>query len=961
MLVAIFFRFYQLTMIPAEFEFDEWAESADALDMLANGPRIFSTLNHGREPLFTYLVAIGFWLVGPQDIVLRIIGATAGMLSIATTYLLVREMFCRSLPHQARWLATLTSLGMAVSFWLVIHTRMGRRHTLMPLFITLAFYFFWRGINTGRRFHFVLSGVLVGGSMYTYPSARFVPIALVIFLLADAVARWADGQPAHTLWRVHRQELLLMGLAAIIVFAPLGYYFLYLAPEQFFHRLSQISIFGGDPTLGANLDVTLWQTVTGSFAGLVWHGDENPLYNIPGRPMLDPVTFSLWLIGLIVALSHGRQRPYAFIIIWWLVLMSPAFLVSDSIPAFKRMYGSGPAVYIFPAIAFVAMAEFSLRRMSRQRPYLVRSLIIVVPLLIYFGVGFITIRDYFGRWGPDHPHYQDVLMYQEIGRKMRAEGRPDEVWLFPVDNRNIIRRYYRLDDFFSYPDLPPRAFIPIDESAMFDRLTAAMHGIKCAVLVQVGSGQEAQSDPKAIFPFLLEKYGTWKRTYIGPDRPYRLDYYCLDAPQVTFQPAEKWQPVDVSFGNFLKLTTAAFGDASGVQPPETPQAISGEMAWVTLRWQATAAVPADYKVSVRLVGLNGHIVSQVDKTLVTVRHRPTSFLSPGEELLDYYLLPLEPGTVPDDYVLDVLLYNVDTGELVPPTSSSAITPGSAIVATVPVGQSVTPARLTPDRPLKIPWGEELSLVGTSQLPASVQPGYRFNLALIWSTPATPPTNIYFSLELLAPDVTRNLLQNIPVGSEKYPTSLWRATETLQQWLSVQLPADVAPDDYTLRLTSPTFSTSASIGTLHIEAGRPHQFEPPSNVQHPADIMFGDRIKLVGSNIVPEADQLTLTLFWQSLDALSENYKVFVHILSPTGQIVIQQDQTPMAGQAPTTSWLPAEFITDEYIFTVPPDQLVPGQYRLEVGLYNELSGQRLPVAGTGNDFVILPESIQVGN
>jgi len=43
---------------------------------------------------------------------------------------------------------------------------------------------------------------------------------------------------------------------------------------------------------------------------------------------------------------------------------------------------------------------------------------------------------------------------------------------------------------------------------------------------------------------------------------------------------------------------------------------------------------------------------------------------------------------------------------------------------------------------------------------------------------------------------------------------------------------------------------------------------------------------------------------------------------------------------PTTGWLPGEFIRDRHALVV-PETAVPGPYRLRVGWYDTVTGQRL--------------------
>ena len=85
--------------------------------------------------------------------------------------------------------------------------------------------------------------------------------------------------------------------------------------------------------------------------------------------------------------------------------------------------------------------------------------------------------------------------------------------------------------------------------------------------------------------------------------------------------------------------------------------------------------------------------------------------------------------------------------------------------------------------------------------------------------------------------------------------------------------------------------------------------------------------------------------------MAVNYTVFVQALSADWTVVAQQDLPPLAGAAPTTTWLAGEVLTDPHHLALPAN-LAPGEYRLIAGMYDPNTGQRLPIA-TGGDFVEL--------
>ena len=70
--------------------------------------------------------------------------------------------------------------------------------------------------------------------------------------------------------------------------------------------------------------------------------------------------------------------------------------------------------------------------------------------------------------------------------------------------------------------------------------------------------------------------------------------------------------------------------------------------------------------------------------------------------------------------------------------------------------------------------------------------------------------------------------------------------------------------------------------------------------------------------------------------------MFTHLLGPDGKVWGQMDQLPLKGLFPTSKWGKGEIVDDEYTILVAPDA-PPGAYHLEVGMYNWMTGERLPV------------------
>ncbi len=114
-----------------------------------------------------------------------------------------------------------------------------------------------------------------------------------------------------------------------------------------------------------------------------------------------------------------------------------------------------------------------------------------------------------------------------------------------------------------------------------------------------------------------------------------------------------------------------------------------------------------------------------------------------------------------------------------------------------------------------------------------------------------------------------------------------------------------------------------------------------------------------SSRLRRAQDLVLILYWRALGKSPCDYTVFVHLVDSQGQIITGVDEMPRNGKERTSGWKTNQFTADAHVIRVPEDPL-PGQsLRLEVGLYNLETMERVPVvdrqgAQTADRIVIEP-------
>jgi len=114
-----------------------------------------------------------------------------------------------------------------------------------------------------------------------------------------------------------------------------------------------------------------------------------------------------------------------------------------------------------------------------------------------------------------------------------------------------------------------------------------------------------------------------------------------------------------------------------------------------------------------------------------------------------------------------------------------------------------------------------------------------------------------------------------------------------------------------------------------------------------DYQLGNAVALRGYRVEPDAAGTTLTLYWQALDFPRAESSVFVHALDAAGATVAQSDGPPAA--VPMWCWVPGEVVADERRLDA------ANAAAFAVGLYDPLTGQRLPVRPPQpDDRIVLP-------
>ena len=146
-IIAVVLRLWQLDSVPPSLDWDEASWGYNAYSLLRTGkdeygkflPVVTRSLNDYKPALYAYLDVPSIALFGLNDFAVRLPNAIFGILTVLTTYFLVKELFKR------RDLALLSSFLLAISPWSIQFSRFAHEGMVGLEFNLLMILFLLKG------------------------------------------------------------------------------------------------------------------------------------------------------------------------------------------------------------------------------------------------------------------------------------------------------------------------------------------------------------------------------------------------------------------------------------------------------------------------------------------------------------------------------------------------------------------------------------------------------------------------------------------------------------------------------------------------------------------------------------------------------------------------------------------------------------------------------------------------
>jgi hypothetical protein len=265
----------------------------------------------------------------------------------------------------------------------------------------------------------------------------------------------------------------------------------------------------------------------------------------------------------------------------------------------------------------------------------------------------------------------------------------------------------------------------------------------------------------------------------------------------------------------------------------------------------------------------------------------------------------------------------------------------------------------PGHVLSVPFGEAILLRGYDTEPRDTNNGQSLRVTLYWESLAETEGDYKVSLRLLDAEGHLGAVRDAFPVLDAYRTNAWRPGEVIVDTHDLDILAGLPPGDYAVSVTmydpdslAPLASTT--LGTVTLPPTLRLDRAGPWDVQHRTKANLGGRVRLLGYSVIGEGfkagDEVAITLLWQGLDRLADEYTVLLWLEGDAG-LKTGERETILSGRYPTAAWQEGEVVRDWQSFIV-PSFLEDGRYRLklQVRAQGEALGRLLSVLPTSSDL-----------
>jgi len=783
-LIAFGFFLRAEYMLEANLYVDEYTTIFAAQKIIAHGyPRFPSGVIYSRGLLFSYLDALSIYLMGSSGVSARLPSVVASTLTIPLIFFLGHRLFSQRAGLIA---AALLALSPEVIIW----GGRARMYSLLLLFVVLSALFFFEGViskDDARKRGLFLCAFLL--ALFSHEEALvLIPAFLVAALLKRGV---------HFFTR--RGVVLDLIVGAFVIAGRLVLFNKQSLPGQ---------LVRGDrvrPFIQPSFDLA---DTLKAVAPFFVQADRLPATLL----LLLGIFYIAWRIWRRVSIPKEVQvkdtaLPYLYLL-FGLVVVEIFFIVGESWRHPRYLFLTLPLFFLIAGGSFDALSEMVMRARRQARLLLTCLAVIILSFLL----SPLSLEAAFSQ----EEGYDKAFLYVQENVE---EG---DLIMTPLPIASIIH-LGRCD------------FLPMErgfEGYVWDREGKLIDGwVEIPLLTSVEQLEEVLRTNQRVW-FVVDRTRLQLR--------YTVEFVTLVLEQMELVYRERGAMVFLSTGYKGPVAFQVEGvkeanfdgqivlQGYGLSADEVEE---GERLRVRLLWQAIDP-ESYYPLSLRLVGIDGRSLAQVDEQPLEGLYHPKIW-PVGQTVLDDHYLAIPTDAPPGLYRLEMLLYHPVTLDPLPLLDESLTPVGDTLVLDYITVVGKGEVTLEPSQPLEANLGGKIRLLGYDLPRSEVLPGEAFPLTLYWRGERVIDEDYTIFIHLVGAEGQIWGQEDSQPLHGFYPTSHWDVGDIVVDEHSVLVKPDAPLGEYQLLVGMYLLSTMERLPILD------------ENGRVVGDYLFLDTIRLPG--------------------------------------------------------------------------------------------------------------------
>jgi hypothetical protein len=247
--------------------------------------------------------------------------------------------------------------------------------------------------------------------------------------------------------------------------------------------------------------------------------------------------------------------------------------------------------------------------------------------------------------------------------------------------------------------------------------------------------------------------------------------------------------------------------------------------------------------------------------------------------------------------------------------------------------------------------DEIGLIEAGFTPTVIDRAGIVHLDLAWGSSGVPDRDYTACVKVL--DESGKPAQiDCHAIPDSWPTSKWGPGEVVLGDYDLRIEPSLEPGVFSLVLSlhwdDQEIGEALELGELRVTVAG-EEDEVLRQTQR-SDFHWDNLIRLQRYDLEQTSETIRLKPYWLAQQRIPSSYKVFVHLIDQeTGVVVAQEDTIPRSWTYPTDLWEQGEVVTDTIELDITDVPL--GLYRLQVGFYDPVTGDRLAAFSNGSERI----------